>query len=53
MDYRLEQLINSPAGHLPLIDPVMVALAGWSEPAFIALVVDWFLYGLARTSSRA
>ncbi|MGI8562183.1 MAG: phosphatase PAP2 family protein [Candidatus Dormibacter sp.] len=46
MDYQLEQLINGPAGHLPLFDTAMVALAAWSEPVFIMVVAGWFLIGL-------
>jgi len=48
MDYQLEQLINGLAGHLPLVDKLMVALASWSEVAFIAVVACCFIIGLLR-----
>lgn len=46
MDYQLEQWINAAAGHNPVLDAVMVALAKWSEVAFIALVLGWLLWGM-------
>ncbi|HUZ89147.1 MAG TPA: phosphatase PAP2 family protein [Candidatus Acidoferrales bacterium] len=52
MDYRIEQIINSPAGGQPPIDSLMRALAAYSEPAFIALVVIWLMVGLARRSPQ-
>ncbi|MGH7877379.1 MAG: phosphatase PAP2 family protein [Candidatus Dormibacteraceae bacterium] len=52
MDYRIEQIINSPAGSHPPIDSLMRALAAYSEPAFIALVVIWLIVGLARRSPQ-
>jgi len=53
MDYQLEQWVNSAAGHSQVVDALMVALAKWSEVAFIALVVGWLLWGLiARASDR-
>ena len=48
MDYQLEQLINGLAGHLPLVDRLMVASASWSEVAFIAVVACWFVIGVQR-----
>lgn len=52
LDFAIEQLINAPAGHTPGLDQVMVAAATWSEPAFIAVIVAWFLYGVVRNSHR-
>ena len=46
MDYQLEQWINAAAGNNPVMDAVMVALAKWSEVAFIALVLGWLLWGM-------
>ena len=48
MDYSLEQWINGPAGSHPLWDTFMIGVAGGAEPAFIALVVVWFLIGWRR-----
>jgi undecaprenyl-diphosphatase len=48
MDYRLEQWINGPAGHHPTLDAVMRHAARWAEPAFVALIVLWFLVGWMR-----
>ncbi|MHB8619104.1 MAG: phosphatase PAP2 family protein [Chloroflexota bacterium] len=54
MDYRLEQMINGPAGSHPVWDIVMKGAAGWGEPVFIVLVVIWFLVGwlAGRTAER-
>ena len=46
MDYWLEQLINGLAGRDPTLDSAMVAIAAWSELAFIALVAGWLLAGI-------
>ena len=43
MDYQFEQWINAAAGDNSVMDAVMVALAKWSEVAFIALVLGWLL----------
>jgi len=48
MDYRLEQLINAPAGAHPLIDALMRGVANWAEPLFLALIAFWFFYGWVR-----
>ena len=48
MDYRLEQWINGPAGSHPLWDTLMIGVAAGTEPAFILLVVAWFLIGWRR-----
>ena len=48
MDFQLEQWINHGAGLHRLVDAVMVALAQWSEPFFIALVLGWLVMALAR-----
>ena len=45
LDYKLEQLINGPAGTQPALDVVMQAAASWGEPLFIALVVGWLALG--------
>jgi undecaprenyl-diphosphatase len=52
VDYQLEQLINGPAGTHPIWDRLMTTVAVGAEPAFIALVVLWFLVGLWRRSPR-
>ncbi len=52
LDFAIEQLINGPAGHTPGLDQVMVAAASWAEPAFIAVIAVWFLFGMLRTSHR-
>ncbi|MGH7922409.1 MAG: phosphatase PAP2 family protein [Candidatus Dormibacteraceae bacterium] len=52
IDYRLERLINAPAGHLPVVDTLMVAAASWAEVVFAAVVVVWFLFGMIRVSRR-
>ncbi|MGH7920774.1 MAG: phosphatase PAP2 family protein [Candidatus Dormibacteraceae bacterium] len=52
LDFSLEQLINGAAGHTPVLDQLMVAAAAWSEPAFVAVFVIWFLVGMIRTSHR-
>ena len=48
MDYQLERLINSAAGHQPALDAVMVLLASFAAPAVIALVVLWLAAGWLR-----
>lgn len=48
MDYRLEQLINAPAGAHPLWDTLMKGVAAGSEPLFLALIALWFFYGWVR-----
>lgn len=45
MDYRLEQWINGPAGHHPILDSLMVHAAGWGQAIFIAVVALWFVVG--------
>lgn len=45
MDDRLEQWINAPAGTHPTLDSLMRHAATWAEPAFVALIVVWFLIG--------
>ena len=52
IDFQIEQLVNGPAGHLPVVDQLMVAAAAWSEPAFVAVVAVWFLVGMVRASHR-
>jgi len=48
MDYRLEQLINAPAGAHPLVDALMRGVANGAEPLFLALIALWFLAGWVR-----
>jgi len=48
MDYRLEQLINTPAGAHPLVDALMRGVANGAEPLFLALIALWFLAGWVR-----
>jgi undecaprenyl-diphosphatase len=48
MDFQLQQWINGAAGANVVLDAVMVALAQWSEPAFIALVAGWLMFGVVR-----
>lgn len=45
MDFQLEQWINRGAGSHHIVDAIMVILAQWSEPCFIALVLGWFVFG--------
>ena len=45
MDYQLEQWLNGPAGHQPLVDNLAVFIAAHAELAFILLVAIWFLTG--------
>lgn len=52
LDFSIEQLINGPAGHTAGLDQVMIAAATWSEPAFVAVILVWFLYGVVRNSHR-
>ncbi len=52
LDFHWEQLINGPAGHTPVVDQLMVAAASWSEEAFVAVVVIWFLVGMFLVSRR-
>lgn len=48
MDYRIEQLINGPAGGHPLLDAFMRDAATWAVPLFIGIVAAWFAYGWVR-----
>jgi undecaprenyl-diphosphatase len=48
VDYRIEQYLNSPAGHHAVLDTLMRHAATWSVPVFIAVVAGWFLLGWAR-----
>lgn len=48
MDYRLEQVLNGPAGHHPLWDAIMRDAATWAVPVFAAIVLAWFAIGLLR-----
>lgn len=48
MDYRIEQIINSPAGHHAAFDALMRDAATWAVPVFIGIVVAWFALGWAR-----
>lgn len=48
MDYRLEQALNGPAGHHPLLDALMRDAATWAVPVFIAIVAAWFAVGYLR-----
>ena len=48
MDYRIEQLINGPAGGHPALDAFMRDAATWAVPIFIGIVAAWFLYGWIR-----
>lgn len=52
MDYRIEQWVNSPAGHHPGLDSFMVHAATWAVQLFIAIVAVWFLVGWIAGSSR-
>ena len=52
MDYRLEQWINGPAGQHATVDWIMRHISTWSEPAFIALIVVWFLIGWLKGLPR-
>lgn len=54
MDYRLEQLINGPAGRHPFWDAAMSDIANWAVPFFAAVVVTWFAVGwvLGRPEER-
>lgn len=52
MNYRLEQLINGPAGTHPFWDAVMFNAAYLGEAIFVAVVVVWFLAGWWRGSPR-
>jgi undecaprenyl-diphosphatase len=45
MDYRLEQLINGPAGTHPALDLLMRGIAGGAEVLFLGVIALWFLYG--------
>ncbi len=51
MDYAFERWINSPAGHHPLIDSMMVHIAAWGEYAFIVVVALWLLQGVITADS--
>ncbi len=46
MDYRLEQLINGPAGHHAAWDTLMRDAATWAVPVFASIVAIWFAVGL-------
>lgn len=50
MDFQLEQLINGPAGSVPLLDALMRAVAAGGEVFFIAVVLGWLAYGAFRRS---
>lgn len=54
MDYRLEQLLNGPAGHHPAWDTLMRDAAAWSVPVFAWIVISWFALGwlLDRPADR-
>lgn len=52
MDYRLERWINAPAGQHAVLDAFMRHAASWSGPAFLALVIGWFLAGWLRGLPR-
>jgi undecaprenyl-diphosphatase len=43
MDYTIEQWINGQAGHIGVLDALMVAVAAGAEVAFAAGVVLWVL----------
>jgi len=45
LDYRIERLINAPAGSHPLVDAIMVHAAGWAVAIFVGLIAVWFLIG--------
>ena len=45
MDYRLEQIINGPAGNHAALDALMRDAATWAVPTFIGVVVAWFAVG--------
>lgn len=45
MDYRLEQLINGPAGTHPLWDTLMRVVANGAEGLFLGVIALWFVYG--------
>lgn len=48
MDFHLEHLINSAAGHCPVLDRVMIYVASWGEGIFISVIALWFLIGWWR-----
>jgi undecaprenyl-diphosphatase len=48
MDYRLEQIVNGPAGSHPLLDSLMRHIATGAQPFFIAIIVVWFVSGWLR-----
>jgi len=48
VDYRLEQVLNGPAGDHAGWDALMRDVATWSVPVFIAIVAVWFLVGWVR-----
>ena len=52
MDYRIEQWINSPAGHHPGLDAFMAHAATWAVEVFIGIVAIWFLIGWSTGSMR-
>lgn len=48
MDYRLEQIINAPAGTHPFFDMLLRGVANGAELLFLALIALWFLAGWVR-----
>jgi undecaprenyl-diphosphatase len=51
LDFQVEQWINGPAGHTPVLDQVMIGAALAAEWVFVAVVVVWFAYGWWRRSA--
>ncbi len=45
MDYRLEHVINGPAGGHPFWDTLMTDVANWAVPVFAGIIVVWFAVG--------
>jgi undecaprenyl-diphosphatase len=45
MDYRLEQLLNGPAGTHPFWDTLMRVVANGAEGLFLGVIAVWFVYG--------
>lgn len=52
LDYRLEQLVNAPAGTHPLWDGLLIHVADWAAPAFALALLVWFLIGWWRGAPR-
>lgn len=48
IDFQLEQWINAAAGASHPLDALMIALAKWSKPFFVILVLGWFGLGVVR-----